>query len=125
MTTVPKPRAVLSRTTAGQRLSLVPALPSLAALAALSALGWVWLARPHAMAMGGPMGTMVMPNGSVMSMPTSPASAAWTPLYAAEVLAMWAAMAVAMMLPTVAPTLLRLARSQAQMTRRTLAFAAG
>ena len=125
MTTVPEPHALASSTTARQRLSLVHALPALAALAGLSALGWAWLARPDAMTMGGSMGTMVMPRGSVMSMPMSPASAAWTPLYAAQALAMWTAMAVAMMLPTVAPTLLRLAKAQPGTARRTLAFAGG
>lgn len=104
-----------------------PSKPALAALAALSALGWIWLARPQAMGMGmgGAMGTMSMPDGSVMSMPIAPAGDAWTATYAAEVLVMWVAMAVAMMLPTVAPTLLRLAQSQARATRRTLGFAAG
>ena len=126
-------------TTARQRPSSVPALPALAALAALAALsaaGWAWLARPGAMIMGGSigsmavpggsaMGTMAMPGGSAMSMSTGALTPAGSLAHAAEVLAMWTAMAVAMMLPAVAPTLLRLAQAQPGAARRTLAFAAG
>jgi predicted metal-binding membrane protein len=72
----------------------------LVAVIAVTGAAWIYLLRgagiaPDEMNMGG---------GSVMLM-----LPAWTPAYAALVLLMWAVMMAAMMLPSAAPTLLRVA----------------
>jgi predicted metal-binding membrane protein len=72
----------------------------LVAVIAVTGAAWIYLLRgagiaPEEMDMGG---------GSVMLM-----MPAWTPAYAALVLLMWAVMMAAMMLPSAAPALLKLA----------------
>jgi predicted metal-binding membrane protein len=93
------------------------ALPALAALGAVSALAWIYLAS----APGPASAATDMPGMPGMAMgPTT-----WTPAQAGEVLAMWAAMAVAMMLPAAAPALLKVGAAGARGAGRVLAFAAG
>jgi len=92
-------------------------LPTLAALGAVSALGWLYLARAPAPALG-PAGMADMP-GMAMG------PAAWAPARAVEALAMWAAMSAAMMLPASAPALLKVGAAGTRDARRVLAFAAG
>ena len=95
--------------------------PVLASLGIVAALAWLWLL------LGGglPMPDMDMGNGQRMLM-----AAIWSPGYAGLILAMWAIMMVAMMLPSAAPAILlvdALARRQAEHAAplRAGAFAAG
>jgi predicted metal-binding membrane protein len=72
----------------------------LVSLAVAVAAAWVYLLRGA----GVEAGMMAMGGGQTMQM-----GPAWTPAYAARVSVMWAVMMVAMMLPSAAPAILRVA----------------
>ncbi len=71
----------------------------LAALACIVAVSWIYLLA------GAGMPKMDMGGGQVMLMPPP----SWSVGYAAVIFAMWTVMMVAMMLPSAAPTILRVA----------------
>ncbi|HEY6299642.1 MAG TPA: DUF2182 domain-containing protein [Candidatus Binatus sp.] len=73
--------------------------PVLAALACIVAVSWIYLLS------GAGMPTMDMGGGKVMLMPPP----SWSVGYAAITFAMWSIMMVAMMLPSAAPVILRVA----------------
>jgi predicted metal-binding membrane protein len=70
-----------------------------AALACIVAISWIYLLA------GAGMPKMDMGGGQVMLMP----SPSWSISYAAVIFVMWTVMMVAMMLPSAAPTILRIA----------------
>jgi len=70
-----------------------------AAIACIVAVSWIYLLA------GAGMPTMDMGDGKVMLMPPP----SWSAGYAAVIFAMWTIMMVAMMLPSAAPTILRIA----------------
>ncbi len=95
-----------------------------AALTALAMLAWadlVWLARD--MAMGGMdmTGFRAIPAGQGLMMP---AKAPWLPIEFAYVFAMWVAMMIGMMTPSVAPMILIYARVGRQAAAHGKPFAA-
>ena len=71
----------------------------LAALACIVAVSWIYLLA------GAGMPKMDMGGGQVMVMPPP----SWSIGYAAVIFAMWTVMKVAMMIPSAAPTILRVA----------------
>jgi predicted metal-binding membrane protein len=75
--------------------------PVLAGIACIVAASWIYLLS------GAGMPTMDIGGGNVMLMPPP----SWSVGYAAVIFAMWSIMMVAMMLPTAAPVILRLAGS--------------
>ncbi len=75
--------------------------PVLVGIACIVAASWIYLLS------GAGMPAMDMGGGKVMLMPPP----SWSISYAAVVFAMWSIMMVAMMLPTAAPVILRLAGS--------------
>ncbi|MGA9721821.1 MAG: DUF2182 domain-containing protein [Candidatus Binatus sp.] len=88
--------------------------PVLVGIACIVAVSWIYLLA------GAGMPAMDMGGGKVMLMP--PAS--WGVGYATVVFAMWSVMMVAMMLPTAAPTIIRLA-SRAEGVSSATYFIAG
>ena len=73
--------------------------PVLVGIACIVSASWIYLLS------GAGMPTMDMGGGNVMLMPPP----SWSIGYAAVVFAMWSIMMVAMMLPTAAPTIIRIA----------------
>jgi len=73
--------------------------PVLAALACIVAVSWIYLLS------GAGMPTMDMGGGKVMQMPPP----SWSVGYAAVTFAMWSIMMVAMMIPSAAPVIVRVA----------------
>src|ERR1700730_12269609 len=86
----------------------------LAAVIAVTGAAWIYLLRGAGIAPE----EMDMGSGSVMLM-----MPAWTPAYAALVLLMWAVMMAAMMLPSVAPALLKVAGLAQRRAERPAGFA--
>lgn len=82
--------------------------PVLVGIACIVAVSWIYLLS------GAGMPTMDMGGGNVMRMPPP----SWSISYAAVTFAMWSIMMVAMMLPSAAPVILRLAgNAEKQPTR--------
>ena len=76
--------------------------PALAGLAVVAGVSWIYLASGAGL--GSAMQGMDMSGGGMM-----PMAPAWTPRYAALMLGMWTVMMTAMMLPSAAPAVLRVA----------------
>ncbi len=94
------------------------------ALAVLAVLAWadlVWLARDMEMAGMDMTGFRFIPAGQSLMMP---ANAPWQPIEFVYVLAMWVAMMIGMMTPSVAPMILIYARVGRQAAAHGKPFAA-